>query len=265
MSESRRESVESLLKEGIAAARAGDREEARRLLLRVTELDEQNAEAWLWLSSVTDTLADKLVYLEQAVELDPDNDEAQAALERVRQKQPGRAAVAADQPFHCTWHPDRETLLRCNRCGRPMCVECAVRHPVGMRCKECVRQTRSPIYDVRPESLAIALSVGTAISVVAAFIVPRFGFWGIFIAPVAGGIIAEAIERTVPRQRGLPMQAAAAVSVVLGLVAAQGIGLILQGGFVFLSFVLLTVAALVNPYNILYVVLAVSTAVARLR
>ncbi len=257
--------TQDLLREGIAAARAGDKEEAFRLLTRVTEREDDNAEAWLWLSSVTDTLADKLVYLEQAVELAPDNVEARAALERVRKKQPARAPMEEEETLHCTWHPERETLLRCNRCGRAMCTECAVRHPVGLRCKECVRQTRSPVYDVRPESLAVALAAGTGISLLAGFVVPMFGFWSIFIAPVAGGFVAEAIERSVPRQRGRPIQVVAGVSVVLGLLLAQGLLPILLRGLPPAAFVILALGALFNLFNLIYLALAIITAARRLR
>jgi len=43
------------------------------------------------------------------------------------------------QVMYCYVHPDRETLLRCNRCERPICQSCAVLTPTGYRCKECVR------------------------------------------------------------------------------------------------------------------------------
>lgn len=51
-------------------------------------------------------------------------------------------APAPAGPMYCYRHPDRETLLRCGRCDRPICSECQVRHPVGIRCPECapVRQ-----------------------------------------------------------------------------------------------------------------------------
>ncbi|RME12251.1 MAG: tetratricopeptide repeat protein, partial [Ardenticatenia bacterium] len=47
----------NLLQEGIAAVRAGDTEEARKLFRRATELDPQNPQAWLWLSTVTEGTA----------------------------------------------------------------------------------------------------------------------------------------------------------------------------------------------------------------
>jgi len=39
----------------------------------------------------------------------------------------------------CARHPDRETLLTCTRCERPMCPDCLVTAAVGMQCVDCVR------------------------------------------------------------------------------------------------------------------------------
>ncbi len=46
---------------------------------------------------------------------------------------------STSEPLYCVNHPDRETYLRCNRCDRPICSECAVLTPTGYRCKDCVR------------------------------------------------------------------------------------------------------------------------------
>lgn len=40
----------------------------------------------------------------------------------------------------CYRHPDRHTLLRCSRCGRPICAACSIDASVGQRCPECVRE-----------------------------------------------------------------------------------------------------------------------------
>jgi tetratricopeptide (TPR) repeat protein len=74
------------LREAIAAAKAGQRERARDLLMRVVEEDEENLQAWLWLSGVLDGLDDKEVCLENALELDPDNEAARKGLDWVRRK-----------------------------------------------------------------------------------------------------------------------------------------------------------------------------------
>jgi membrane associated rhomboid family serine protease len=36
----------------------------------------------------------------------------------------------------CYRHPDRETLVSCSECGRPICEECMTFAPVGIRCPE---------------------------------------------------------------------------------------------------------------------------------
>ncbi len=40
----------------------------------------------------------------------------------------------------CYRHPGRETNVGCSRCARPICPDCMISTPVGMRCPECARQ-----------------------------------------------------------------------------------------------------------------------------
>ena len=78
------------------------------------------------------------------------------------------ATVAA---LHCANHPDRETMLRCNKCDKPICYECAVRTPVGYRCKECVREQQNVYYNAEKSDVLIggvvALVLGVGIGVLA--------------------------------------------------------------------------------------------------
>ena len=41
----------------------------------------------------------------------------------------------SDTP-HCYRHPDRETLVSCSDCGRPICEDCMTFAPVGIRCPD---------------------------------------------------------------------------------------------------------------------------------
>ena len=50
----------------------------------------------------------------------------------------------------CYRHPDRETNVACSRCARPICPDCMISTPVGMRCPECARERTQ----VRPVSFS---------------------------------------------------------------------------------------------------------------
>lgn len=88
----------TLLSEGIAAAKAGDRQGARDLLARVVQMDDRNVTAWLWLSGVVDDLNYREVCLQTALKLDPGNAAARRGLTQVRQQKVDellRAGIAA--------------------------------------------------------------------------------------------------------------------------------------------------------------------------
>ena len=61
-----------LLELGIAAVRAGNRQEARMYLEAVTMAEPDNAPAFLWLSFVLDDRKLAMRCLERVLEIDPD-------------------------------------------------------------------------------------------------------------------------------------------------------------------------------------------------
>ena len=88
--------MDDLLREGIAAARSGQREHARELLLRLVEQDEKSVSAWLWLSSVVESLEDREIYLENVLALEPDHDTARQGLAWVRKQKETSARAELD-------------------------------------------------------------------------------------------------------------------------------------------------------------------------
>lgn len=78
--------MDDTLREGISAARAGQRERARDLLMQVVARDEENVQAWLWLSGVVDSLDDQETCLQNVLALDPGNAPARKGLAWVRQQ-----------------------------------------------------------------------------------------------------------------------------------------------------------------------------------
>lgn len=84
----------------------------------------------------------------------------------------------------CPRHPDRESYVRCQRCGRPTCPECQRPAAVGIQCVDCVaegqrsvRQARTvfggSVTDGRP--LATMWIIGICVAVfVLQMVVPGF-------------------------------------------------------------------------------------------
>ncbi len=79
------EDTAELLRQGITAARAGQRSQARALLQRVVALDAANVTGWLWLAGVMETPQEQVMCLEQVLSLDPENAAAKKGLVAVRE------------------------------------------------------------------------------------------------------------------------------------------------------------------------------------
>ena len=62
-----------LLKQGVDAARAGRKAEARTLLIQAVEIDPQNEMAWIWLSGLMEDLEDRIIACENALTINPAN------------------------------------------------------------------------------------------------------------------------------------------------------------------------------------------------
>ena len=77
--------LQEQLQRGINAARSGNRSLGRRLLLQVTQEDPNNEQAWLWLASCVTTLRERRYCLERVLEINPDNEIAQRAMQQLDQ------------------------------------------------------------------------------------------------------------------------------------------------------------------------------------
>ncbi|NWF70240.1 MAG: PD40 domain-containing protein [Chloroflexi bacterium] len=72
-----------LLRDGIEAAREGERQKARELFEKVVELEENNEKGWMWLASVMDTDEEKRICLTNVLQINPDNERAQKELAKI--------------------------------------------------------------------------------------------------------------------------------------------------------------------------------------
>jgi hypothetical protein len=118
--------------------------------------------------------------------------------------------------LYCANHPDRETSLRCNRCEKPICPQCAILTPTGYRCKECVRGQQKVFETAQWIDFPIAIIVAGVLAFLGSEIASILSFFTIFVAPIAGVIIAEAVRRVTRRRRSKRLYQATLAAVIIG-------------------------------------------------
>jgi hypothetical protein len=127
-------------------------------------------------------------------------------------------------PLYCYVHPDRETSLRCNRCERPICAQCAVRTPTGYRCRECVRDQQKIYNTAEWYDYLVGFGTSTVLSLMASILLLVIsGFIGFFmwfvsfaLAGAAGVFIANATQAVVRKRRSKQLFWLVAAGVVIG-------------------------------------------------
>ena len=168
----------------------------------------------------------------------------------------------------CYRHPDRETLLTCNRCGNPICTECAVLTPTGYRCKDCIRGQQKVFDTAQTTDYLVAVLVAGGLGALAAVLislVPFLGFFLILVGPVVGNIIARAVQWAVKRRRSKLLHQVATGAAVIGSLLPQiPFLLLLLGGFVS-NFSLLGGSMLSLVWQGLYIFLLASSLYYQLR
>ena len=145
--------------------------------------------------------------------------------------------------MRCTRHPNVETALSCGKCGTPICPDCSVAGPVGMRCRDCASLRSSPLYQVPAQRFALAAVAGVAAGTAAGFVLQYIGFFILFVAPMIGGLLGEVILRATGRKRGPRLEFLAGASVIVG----AGLSILLTGDFY----------RLLNPMSLVFFLLAV--------
>ena len=130
------------------------------------------------------------------------------------------SAIEEEPAPRCANHPTVETLVSCSSCGKPICTDCMVHAPVGVKCHECARLPRSALVRLKPAraATAIAAAAGAAVVVgigIAALAGSGFGFFGFLVAFAVGVVMAEVVTRASGYYRGPSTAAIAAGASVL--------------------------------------------------
>lgn len=151
---------------------------------------------------------------------------------------------------YCAVHPERDTELRCNRCERYMCIDCAKRTPVGYTCHQCVRSHENRFFEGTSLDYALVAVVGALGGAITAFVTSLLGgilLLGIVVAPALGGTTAQIALQVTGRRRGRYSGYACAAGVLGGGLVA---GLLLTG---------------LGIFTVIYLALATSAAFARFK
>jgi hypothetical protein len=111
--------------------------------------------------------------------------------------------MTEETTLYCYIHPDRETLLRCNQCERPICTRCAVLTPTGYRCKECIQSQQKKFETAQGSDLLIAPLLAAGLAFLGSFLSAALGFFTLFLAPFVGLIIVEASRRITQKRRSM--------------------------------------------------------------
>lgn len=125
------------------------------------------------------------------------------------------AAVEHEPAPHCVNHPTVETRVSCAECGDPICPDCMVQAPVGIKCRRCAKMPRSARVRMRPDRALRAVGAALLVVVVggvglASLAATSFGFFGFLIAYGVGRGSGELVLRAAGRFRGQTTGAIAA-------------------------------------------------------
>ena len=157
--------------------------------------------------------------------------------------------------LYCENHPHVETSLRCNRCEKPICIKCAVQTPTGYRCKECMQVQQKNFDTATWIDYILAIGIAFILTFIGSLLASRIGFFTIFLAPIAGIIIGEAIRFVVRRRRSKRLFQATAAATALGgilpvltALAFTGLSVGIMGLFFFIWPIVYTVLVTSTVY-----------------
>lgn len=99
------------LRQAIDAVRAGRQQDARDLLLKVVERDPENESAWVWLSGLVDSVEDKIVACENALAINPGNEQVRTYLLKLQKEQDETRKLSSSTE-------SQELLLQAKECAK---------------------------------------------------------------------------------------------------------------------------------------------------
>lgn len=101
----------------------------------------------------------------------------------------------------CYRHPNSQTGLSCNGCGRYICSRCARLTSVGYKCDVCLNRLQGRFFNGRWWDYLIAASITLPLSIVTAFLftylLGNIGWFSWYLAFLASPVVAKFIVAAV--------------------------------------------------------------------
>ncbi len=156
----------SLLELGIAAAREGNRTEARMYLEAATLEDPASEQAFLWLSFVLDDRKLAMRCLERVLDINPSNEQAKRGLAWLRSQEGGKGAAVLPQRLsdaeiaamlQALNHPDEQVAImairRLGEAGDSRAVEPLLKLALATKSKTVQAQARTALIAIGTSSV----------------------------------------------------------------------------------------------------------------
>ena len=124
--------------------------------------------------------------------------------------------MTENETLYCVNHPNRETLLRCNKCEQPICIECAVLTPTGYRCKACIREQQKKFNTAVTSDYFLAPLIAAFLSFIGSNLVAILGFFFLFVTPFISMAIDHAIRLVIKNRRSNALFIATAAGGAIG-------------------------------------------------
>ena len=162
-----------------------------------------------------------------------------------------------DEITYCAKHKKTPTNVRCGRCDTPVCPQCLVFAPVGVRCSDCGKPPKLPQHQIPLpillRALAASLAAGAAGGVLLSFVLAYLGdLFYLIAAAGVGYLVSEATSFAAQRKRGPILGSAAAFGAVAGHATIIVPIIFLVGGIPFIILLGTAIAAFVAFLRLRY-------------
>lgn len=192
--------AKELRKQGIAAAKAGQVDQARQLLQQSLRIDPKNEASWLWLVSLARDQREKMFYLHRLLEINPNNDMGIQALnslgmtreQLVNQvsslpsRPDNRATIAASSQTPGIPTPDPQRIAQLQDEVDAMMQEYLASRMEEVPSVQWVQKTRGRAGERDIWGLRAAIAGGVAVGLVVLFLA---GYGIVWNTPALRGIV----------------------------------------------------------------------------